>query len=542
MKKTHSMLALILAAIMLVSAFAGCININLPAEAGNTEAPDTSAPAADTSAPAADTEAPASEEPTEAPEDVTSAPTDEPAITEAPTDEPVTEAPTEAPTQAPTAAPTAAPEAMTPVICAGYDRAFALYPNGELYGWGTNGSGQVGNGTTKDVKSPAKILSNVKKVFVCPYNTYALKKDGTLWGWGSNEDMILGMREKEVYKSPTKIRDDVVDVISAGYGNYFITKDNKLLVTGEAEDSYDAIVIRMNDVKTVFGSCALKTNGDLYYLGWEHDVKIDSGVSEAYPQMDLGVCGYLKKNGELWLTLEPEDGSTVQKLKLGSDIAEVVDISNKYEYERDYLAVKKNGELWEFTLSEYTGVKSKKLLSGVKEVCAALIYDGFSEEVHAFALLENGDVYFRGEPDAASGLKKGKTAKDFTKVASDAVFVDTNGVGSYIIKSDGSLYGCGVVKKGVRTGGVGNGTYEDVWTFKKIMDGVRSFTQLTMLFEDYDEEDIGDMPGSTISSTTRFAVKNDGSLWAWGSAQYSTLGNGGTKRADSPVKIIDPKY
>ena len=215
---------------------------------------------------------------------------------------------------------------------------------------------------------------------------------------------------------------------------------------------------------------------------------------------------------------------------------------NKYEYERDYLAVKKNGELWEFTQSDYNGVKSKKLLSGVKEICAALIYDGYSEEVHAFALLENGDVYFRGEPDAASGLKKGKTAKDFTKVASDAVFVDTNGVGSYVIKSDGSLYGCGVVKKGVRTGGVGNGTYEDVWTFKKIMDGVRSFTQLTMLFEDYDEEDIGDMPGSTISSTTRFAVKNDGSLWAWGSAQYSTLGNGGTKRADSPVKIIDPKY
>ena len=37
--------------------------------------------------------------------------------------------------------------------------------NGDLYVWGKNGSGQIGNGTTDDQPIPVKILSNVKEFY-----------------------------------------------------------------------------------------------------------------------------------------------------------------------------------------------------------------------------------------------------------------------------------------------------------------------------------------------------------------------------------------
>jgi hypothetical protein len=36
-----------------------------------------------------------------------------------------------------------------------------------------------------------------------------------------------------------------------------------------------------------------------------------------------------------------------------------------------------------------------------------------------------------------------------------------------------------------------------------------------------------------------FAIKNDGSLWAWGDASYMSLGDGTNERHAQPIKIMD---
>ena len=36
-----------------------------------------------------------------------------------------------------------------------------------------------------------------------------------------------------------------------------------------------------------------------------------------------------------------------------------------------------------------------------------------------------------------------------------------------------------------------------------------------------------------------FAIKNDGSLWAWGYNEYGQLGDGTTENKSAPVKIMD---
>lgn len=57
---------------------------------------------------------------------------------------------------------------------------------GEVWAWGINTWGQLGDGTTTNSARPTKIagLSEVVMVTACQRNSYALKSDGTVWAWG----------------------------------------------------------------------------------------------------------------------------------------------------------------------------------------------------------------------------------------------------------------------------------------------------------------------------------------------------------------------
>jgi alpha-tubulin suppressor-like RCC1 family protein len=43
----------------------------------------------------------------------------------------------------------------------------------------------------------------------------------------------------------------------------------------------------------------------------------------------------------------------------------------------------------------------------------------------------------------------------------------------------------------------------------------------------------------SIGTSLGFAVRNDGSLWAWGANHFGQLGDGTTENRYSPVKIMD---
>lgn len=65
----------------------------------------------------------------------------------------------------------------------------AIKDDGTLWAWGYNNYGQIGDGTTTDRHTPTQESgedTDWAKVKACDYFTLALKTDGTLWGWGSN--------------------------------------------------------------------------------------------------------------------------------------------------------------------------------------------------------------------------------------------------------------------------------------------------------------------------------------------------------------------
>ncbi|MEK7078973.1 MAG: hypothetical protein AAB929_02785, partial [Patescibacteria group bacterium] len=74
----------------------------------------------------------------------------------------------------------------------------AVKNDGTVWAWGENGSGQLGDGTTTDRYTPVQVsgLTNVLPVptFIAGGGDHsiALKDDGTVWAWGSNAYGQLG--------------------------------------------------------------------------------------------------------------------------------------------------------------------------------------------------------------------------------------------------------------------------------------------------------------------------------------------------------------
>jgi alpha-tubulin suppressor-like RCC1 family protein len=81
-------------------------------------------------------------------------------------------------------------------VAAGNAHTCAVTQAGELYCWGANSAGQLGNGETGSVVwPPAKVAAlgnDVTAVFAAPSFTCARTKDATLWCWGQNSFGQLG--------------------------------------------------------------------------------------------------------------------------------------------------------------------------------------------------------------------------------------------------------------------------------------------------------------------------------------------------------------
>ena len=71
----------------------------------------------------------------------------------------------------------------------------AVRGDGTVWGWGRNGSGVLGDGTTTDSHVPVQVqgLSGVTAVAAGWNHSVALREDGTVWAWGHNPNGQLGI-------------------------------------------------------------------------------------------------------------------------------------------------------------------------------------------------------------------------------------------------------------------------------------------------------------------------------------------------------------
>ena len=95
--------------------------------------------------------------------------------------------------------------------------------NGDLYAWGYNANGQLGINSTTNALTPTKIttLTNVSQVVISDAvicSVMAIKTNGDLYGWGYNGNGQLGTGNTTQYTTPQLITSAVskVDITTGG--------------------------------------------------------------------------------------------------------------------------------------------------------------------------------------------------------------------------------------------------------------------------------------------------------------------------------------
>jgi len=93
------------------------------------------------------------------------------------------------------------------VACGG-EHTLALTDNGELWSWGANELGQLGQGHTKMVDRPAKVLTSQKWTMIAAglSHSIALSEYGEIYTWGGNWAGQLGIPRPEDFTVPCMVQ------------------------------------------------------------------------------------------------------------------------------------------------------------------------------------------------------------------------------------------------------------------------------------------------------------------------------------------------
>lgn len=127
-------------------------------------------------------------------------------------------------------------------VGAGDSHNIALRNDGTIWAWGDNGTGQLGDGTTTDRLTPVLIgsLSNVVTLAAGSFHNLALRSDGTVWGWGWSVNGEItpydsnSSPDDRYVPTPTQIPgiSDVVDIAAGSGVSLAVKRDGTLWVWG----------------------------------------------------------------------------------------------------------------------------------------------------------------------------------------------------------------------------------------------------------------------------------------------------------------------
>ena len=126
-------------------------------------------------------------------------------------------------------------------VAAGYKHTVALESDGTVYSWGLNSEGQLGNNSTVSSASPVKVwaekvwdIKNILAITAGSSHSVALDSDGAVWTWGANPLGQLGNGSTAQSNIPVKVSSVLVSnvvAIAAGQHHTVALRSGGTVVT-----------------------------------------------------------------------------------------------------------------------------------------------------------------------------------------------------------------------------------------------------------------------------------------------------------------------
>lgn len=311
------------------------------------------------------------------------------------------------------------------------DHSFVWNPFGEVWGWGLNDRGQLGDGTTenKNIATPNSNLDGLAMISTGFRQNIGLNQDGTVWTWG--EDSV----GNAISFAQVENLEDIVS-IAAGLDHYLALSEdgtvwawghNGVGQLGDGSLNSSQIPVQVANLDSVvaiaagyYNSMALLEDGTVWIWGDSQrgllgytppnndnqvvPLKV-AGLSNV-TQIDLHHlhAAALKNDGTVWTwgfntTGQLGDGTVNDRINpiQVSGLTDISKIITGYDYS---IALSKDGKVWSWGSNANgqlgNGTDIQQSLIPVRVAHLEGIVDIEAGELYNFAIKKNGSVWSWG--------------------------------------------------------------------------------------------------------------------------------------------------
>jgi alpha-tubulin suppressor-like RCC1 family protein len=465
-------------------------------------------------------------------------------------------------------------------VAAGANHSVALDSSGTVWAWGYNSSGQLGTGNTTNSSVAVKVqtsggpLANIIAIAAGDNSTLALRNDGTVWAVGSNSNGQLGngtttqeTTAVEVETASSTYLTNIV-AIAAGTSHSMALDSNGYVWTWGAnssgqlglgtttQETYAQQVTAISGIGQIAAgsshSLAMTINGSVVY-SWGYNASGQLGnntnTQEDSPVTMIGISNaktvaagtshsvVLENDGTVWTVGD----NTFGELGIGSTVVQHEAVQVPSVGGILAIAARGNRTLMYTNVGTilgvgddfYGGLGDGKVgyqlspysvtgLTGVTQVSSG--NDGY----HSLAVTSSGAIYAAGSNgDGQLGLNNQVNSNTFVQVQTSSGYLTgitasaAGGYHSLALTSGGNVYGWG--DEGY--GEVGNGINQSYTLLPaEVVTSSGALANITAI---------------SAGENHSLALRNDGTVWAWGSNSEGQLGNNTTTNSNKAIEVLN---
>ena len=466
-------------------------------------------------------------------------------------------------------------------ISAGANHSLAVDSSGNLWAWGYNANGQLGNGTTTNSSKAVQVqtasgnLTGIIAAAAGDNFSVALRNDGTVWTVGLNSNGQLGNGNTTQQTKAVQVLNTAgtaalsnIVAIAAG-GTHTMALDSSGNVWTWGNNSNGQLGLGTTTQETTAQQVTSISGIGQIAAGASHSLAMPVQGAAVY------AWGY-NANGQLGNNTNTQENSPITMIGVSNAKTLAAGASHSVILENDgtVWTVGHNylGELGIGTTVDQHEAVQVPNVSGILAIAARA--DRTLMYTNVGTILGVGDDFYSGLGDGNIGYQLSPTTVSaFTGVTS--VSSADDGYHSLVVKSDGTIWAAGYNNDGQLGNNnlVNSNTFAQVTTSSGYLTGITAaaagaYHSLALAsnntvwgwgYEAYGQvgngvatsyvlqpaqvvNSSGTLTGITFVSAGEYhslALRNDGTVWAWGYNAFGQLGNNTTTNSNKAVEVLN---